>query len=412
MSRPRFGAWLAVLLAGTLSAACDLAGPPGEPTASEARDLGMFSRGAGADARDDALAALERDARRREARFLDAASPGYLFAAARPEQDELEGGVFSSDEIYAIGAQLFHHELSLAEGLGGKDAPYPRRFQVGFRGGPEATRCASCHWRGGVAGGGDAADNAYLQGDGETQGSALERNPPSLAGAGWVEIAAREMTTELQAKRFALLGAARQAGAPTRGELSAKGLSFGALTMRPDGTADSTEVVGVGADLVVRPFGRKGTFASLRDVIEDELATHHGMQSTHLVAASAELPAKVGPYGGDDPDGDGVTDEISEGQVTVLTLFVAQQGVPIVEMPDTPLAPTSLWATGRVTFESVGCAACHTPTLRLSTSRFVLPSRVDGVDIALDLLEAGAPPTHETGSRMHATIAAWPRALS
>jgi hypothetical protein len=243
-----------------------------------------------------------------------------------------------------------------------------------------------------VAGGGDAADNAYLQGDGDTQSSAFERNPPSLAGAGFVELLGREMTAELLGQRTELFAQARASGRPARGELTAKGLAFGALTVRPDGSADPSELTGVGADLVVRPFGRKGTFASLRDVVEDELATHHGMQSAHLVMRQADLPAHVGPFGGRDPDGDGVEDEINEGQVTVLTLFAAMQAPPIVEMPQTPFAPVSLWAAGRNAFDAVGCSTCHTPSLALATTTYALSSRIDGVDVALDLLDAGAEP--------------------
>jgi cytochrome c peroxidase len=381
-----------VLLGVAAAAGCDLGTLPGSAPSSEATDLGMFAAQALDDPRDEARAALERDARRREERFLDAANPGHLRAASRPEQEEIEGGAFSSDELYAIGAQLFHRDFTPADGLGGADAPYPRRFQVGFRGGPEAQSCSTCHWRGGIAGGGDAADNAYLQGDGQTQSSGLERNAPSLAGAGWVELAARELSADLAGQRVSLEARARDTGAPARAPLVSRGVSFGALTALPDGTLDTREVEGVSADLVVRPFGRKGTFASLRDVIEDELATHHGMQSTQLVASAADLPARMGPNGGDDPDGDGVTDEISEGEVTVLTLFAAMQGVPIVEQSAIQLAPVTLWATGREAFDTIGCASCHTPSITVRSSRFVLPSRTGGVDVVLDLLDSGASP--------------------
>jgi CxxC motif-containing protein (DUF1111 family) len=68
------------------------------------------------------------------------------------------------------------------------------------------------------------------------------------------------------------------------------------------------------------------------------------------------------------------------------------QAAPIVEMPDTTLAPVSLWAAGRTSFEEIGCATCHTPSLPLASTRYVLASREGGADVAIDLAEAGAEP--------------------
>src|SRR5205823_11180447 len=98
----------------------------------------------------------------------------------------------------------------------------------------------------------------------------LERNPISLAGAGLVEMLAAEMSRDLAAERDALVQQAAVSGAPARGELSSKQVSFGFLTANPDGSLSSKEVSGVDHDLVIKPFGWKGHTATLRDMIENE----------------------------------------------------------------------------------------------------------------------------------------------
>lgn len=385
----------ALAVAGAAAtSACDLA-PLAEPARdapvreSLARTLGMFSTELPDDAREQALLALEHDAFRREHRFLEAASPGHLFRSTRVPQAEIEAGLWPPADLFQLGAQLFHLTFSPELGFGAAGSPPLRRFHQGRRGGPDASRCAACHWRGGPAGAGDGADNAYLDGDGDAQSSALARNPPSLAGAGLVEILATEMTRDLAARRAELIAAAQASNKPVRGELVAKGVSFGFLTARPDGSADATEVNGIDFDLVVRPFGWKGNLASVRDAVEDALLIHHGMQSDHLVAsASAD---RIGPFGGADPDGDGVANEIEEGQITALTIFVAMQEVPTIEPPFDPDGAL-LFAEGRARFEAIGCASCHVPSLPLRSTEYVLASRGGGPPYVVDLARDGAEP--------------------
>lgn len=348
-----------------------------------------FSTDLPADLRAQALGALERDAWRREHRFLDAVQPGHLFAATRVDEADIEAGLWTNDDLFQIGGQLFNFTFTRDQGFGARDLPPMARFHTGRRGGPDAPRCASCHWRGGPAGGGDGADTAFLDGDGNSQSSALGRNPIALPGAGFVEILATEISADLAAAKKALLEKAAQKGAAVQGELTAKGISFGFLTARPDGSVDTGALVGVDADLVVKPFGWKGNVATLRDAVEDALLIHHGMESTHLVATAPK--ERIGPFGGADPDGDGVTDEITEGQVTALTLYVAMQETPqTVTPPDSNTA--LLWAAGRARFDALGCAACHVPALPLQSTTFALPSRAGGAAVRVDLATAAAAP--------------------
>jgi CxxC motif-containing protein (DUF1111 family) len=173
------------------------------------------------------------------------------------------------------------------------------------------------------------------------------------------------------------------------GALTAKGIAFGTLTAKPDGSIVMDGVQGVDADLVVKPFGWKGNVATLRDAVEDALLIHHGMQSDHLISTASK--DRIGPFGGDDPDGDGVTGEISEGQVTALTLYVAMQELPQIVAPTDPTM-VLMWADGRERFATLGCAACHVPSLPLAGSTFTLPSRGGGATVSVDLAKDGAEP--------------------
>lgn len=390
LHRPAWGKLAAIgLVTIPLQTGCgDESLPAREPSTAE--PLHMFSTALPDDLSDQALAALERDAYRREHRFWDAAEPGYLFSKTRVAEHDIEAGdSYSSEDLFQIGGQLFTFTFTKAQGLGGQDSPSIRRIHKGRRGGPDTYKCASCHWRGGPAGAGDGADNAYLDGDGDTQSSAFARNPISLAGSGYVEILATEMTAELAKIRASLLEEAAAQGSPARGELVAKGISFGHLTAGPDGALDTAEVSGVSDDLVVRPFGHKGSFATVRDAVEDALLVHHGMESTHLVKTAPVT--RKGPFGGDDPDGDGVKDEITEGQVTALTLYTAMQEVPVINLP-TFENLALMWADGKARFNQIGCGSCHVPSLPISGTVLTLPSREGGRPVSIDLAIAGAEP--------------------
>ncbi len=375
------GAWpaLAVAAAAAIAGAVGFAEARRGGPRSTAWVTGAFSPRVPADDAAEAEAALSRDAVLREERFFEAVQPGRAFASTRVSQAEIEAGRWSADEVFALGAQLFHLTFTREVGLGARDLPPLVRFHKGRRGGPDAFRCDSCHWRGGPAGAGDAADDAYLDGDGNAQSSALGRNPIALAGAGVVEMLASEMNAELAAERAALRSRARWRG-KARGELSAKGVSFGQVTVSADGSVDGRELAGVDTDLVIKPFGWKGNVPTLRDAVEDALLIHHGMESVYLVKTAPR--ERMGPFGGANPDGDGVSREIEEGQVTALTLFVAMQEIPQVGTP-VDANMTVLMAEGRTQFVTLGCAACHVPSLPLASTVFRLPSREAGRDLGL-----------------------------
>ncbi|MEM7159541.1 MAG: di-heme oxidoredictase family protein [Myxococcota bacterium] len=392
------GAWT-LALGLTLGGCGDLDGAnAGFISRDTAQPLGTLSRARPADDREQALTALAEDAWRREHRFLDAVDPGYLFRSTRVRQVEIDAGLWNAEELYQLGGQLFSLHFSAAVGMGGGDQPAIRRFHEGRRGGPDATRCVSCHWRGGLVGAGDAADNAMLRGDGNRESSTIPRNPPALIGAGVVQRLAEEMSIELRTLQNEALAFSAQADYALRLPITAKGVDFGFITVHPDGEVEHHELQGVDSDLIIKPFGWKGTIPNIRDAAEDALLIHHGMQSETLVIVGDE--SRVGPFGGDDPDGDGVVEEILEGQVTALTLFLAMQELPQEQPPEDSHLLT-LWARGRRDFETLGCADCHTPSLVLDDPAYILPHRYGGsalrVDLSTEGVEPRVQPDAETG---------------
>ena len=146
----------------------------------------------------------------------------------------------------------------------------------------------------------------------------LERNTLGMFGSGAIEMLGREMTTDLQNEQHERNQQAESSGDDVTVNLITKGVSFGALTAHPDGTVDTSAVVGVDPDLVIKPFSRKGVFRSLREFTVTAMNQHHGMQAVERFGS------------GTDPDQDGVTNELLIGDITAVTIFQAALPAPIV----------------------------------------------------------------------------------
>jgi mono/diheme cytochrome c family protein len=355
---------------------------------------------------DGAREAHRRAALRQRLRLREALEPGYLRRVTAPLVDEaqLELGFYCPQELYEVGRLFFEHPFSYADGLAagpGAEALSPfRRVQRERAGGPETTTCTSCHWRGGPGGAGGLPDDSFLLGDGDRASSADARNPPSLVGAGAAQALGEEMTAELAALRADALARARRDGHPIDVELVAKGVSFGTLGVAPDGTLDTDGVRGVDTDLIVRPFGWKGTAATIAEFVAEAAAVHLGVQTEGLAASVAATPSPaplvLGDGPADDPDGDGITDELSRGQLTALAAHVALLELPIggpherpVDRTDPtgPVEPYLVdeWARGRQLLETFGCASCHVPRMVLARSTVTIraPGAERGVTVDL-----------------------------
>ncbi len=81
-------------------------------------------------------------------------------------------------------------------------------------------------------------------------------------------------------------------GRMSRADLVTKGVRFGWIVAHPDGLVDLDAIDGVDADLIVRPFSRKGVFTSLRQFTINALNIHHGMEASS-VSGSAGPAATI-----------------------------------------------------------------------------------------------------------------------
>ena len=346
-------------------------------------------------------------------RAVDALEPGEQLSHATLSQIALDRQVFTLDDLFRAGDDLFAYgfrtEQGLGNGLAGRPgipagtlpAPNTRRVHAGGFGGPDAHACLDCHFVGGDDGAGSLTQSTYLAGDGDRVSSSDARNPPMLLGGGPIERLAAELTDELVAARTAALADASTRGAAVTVELTAKGLAFGALTARPDGTVDTSGVRGVSPDLVVRPFGWKGHAATLREIVKESFRIQLGLvpMADQQAVRDGRLPASLvgdGPWF--DADRDGVTIEVEDGMVSTMVAYLAQLEVPLVLPPDEPEL-LERFARGRGVLERAGCATCHVPSLLLVspllTTRAEQTEHADSPPLVIDVARDGARPKIE-----------------
>lgn len=297
-------------------------------------------------------------------------------------------------EAFHQGDELFETQFNVLDGVGAHvgqglrftqvpradlDAPgewathSPKRIT-----GPNAEACNQCHSSPFDDGAGRAIHN-NVRDPGHT-GQAdhlIVRNTPHLFAAGAVQVLAEEMTEELQARQQAATEQACTTGAPVTLDLSAKGIAFGQLTVTPRTgatctvTVDTTNVIGVNPDLVVRPFQWKGVIATIRAFNRDAAHQELGMQAVEIVGE------------GVDGDGDGVVNELTVGDQTALALYVAAQPRPTTQLELANLgliaplttAEQSAIVQGSRLFHQSGCTHCHTPQLSMTDPVFYEPSR-------------------------------------
>jgi hypothetical protein len=300
----------------------------------------------------------------------------------------------SIPQLIAIGGELFDAMWTIEEGggrpqtkgtggaLADPDSPlvFPRNFNR--LSAPDANSCAGCHSLPRSGGGGDIVANVFVLGqrfdfatfdptDGvPTRGGLREdggvvglqdfgnsRATLGMFGSGYIEMLARQMTADLQRQRDRL--------APGESvELSAKGVGFGRLERRTDGSWDTSQVEGLArpsvssaaADhppsLIIRPFHQAAAVISLREFTNNAFNHHHGIQTVERFGD------------GTDPDGDGFTDEMSRAEVTAVTLFQATLPVPGRVIPRVRAIEDAV-ESGEQRFVDIGCAECHIPALPL-----------------------------------------------
>lgn len=327
------------------------------------------------------------------------AAAGQASAADTPNlgpdritHEQILSGELSLDEIRRAGLLAFTTPFNKLDGYG--DGPIDPADTISPGGRPtlggngtflrvnglDAQTCLECHSiisnatipaKLGIGGVGGSNANAIIQPtsidpadlddlDGAAGFDGRFANPPFIFGAGGVELLALEMTEDLQAlKKQALENPG------TKVALRTKDVDFGSIVADSQGLVDTSAVAGVGADLVVRSFGRKGEFATTRDFDMGAMQFHFGMQPVEVVGEDI------------DADGDGVINEILVGELSALQVFVLTSPRPHSEV-------RSLSARrGADTFERVGCADCHRQSLDTRTSE--LPLRFPADPLAPDV---------------------------
>lgn len=296
--------------------------------------------------------------------------------ACPPHMDQalIDAGVVNLRQLFDDGQALFDARFNFLDGRGrpmstGAGAPRANPGPDFIRtSGPEANSCAGCHNQPRSGGGGDFVANVFVLAqvrDPVTMSVSPrfsnERNTLGMMGSGPIEMLAREMTQELQGIRNRAKRRAAAINQPVTRRLVAKGIDFGWITVRPDGKIDPTAIEGVDWDLIVKPFHQKGVVVSIREFNNNAMNHHHGMQSVERFGLDT------------DPDGDGVVNELSVGDITALTIFQAALNTPTQVLPTDPAARAAA-VRGEEVFSTIGCAECHTPQFTLDSRDFTEPN--------------------------------------
>lgn len=319
--------------------------------------------------------------------MLSAEGPEATFEFAFEAGDELTEFSFTSTR--GVGANV---------GEGRRFARFPRADLSGSRewathtpmreGGPNATACIACHNAPFANGAGDIALNVAVDpahtGDPKRF---LERNTLHLFALAASQKLAEEISMDLYRQRDAVADAACNSGSASA-PLAAKGVDYGTISATRTATApcsvsfDMSRVEGIDDDLVVRAFGWKGNHSTIRAFTRGAAHNELGLQAVELV-------------GHQDGDHDGVIDELSVGDLTALSIYMAALERPVtqLELSDLgllDLSPEEIAAikTGEEAFASAGCASCHVPEMHLADPVFREPSTTPG--FGEDQLPSGA----------------------
>jgi hypothetical protein len=289
------------------------------------------------------------------------------------------------DELFAVSPSAAEGSGANVDGKGGRFTRVPRADLAAWANqtprrptGPNAQACTDCHNRPFEDGAGAASMNVHR--DPTHSGVVsrfIQRNTPHVFAPGAVQKLAEEMTDELLEDREQARQEACRDGTGSD-ELTAKGISFGRISARRtrsspcEVTFDTSRVEGVNRDLIIRPFQWKGSDLFVRQFNRDAMNNELGMQAEEVVGRNL------------DGDGDGVTRELTVGDMTALAIYLAAQPRPTTKLELNSLGLLSPALTsgeisqinrGSQVFSSVGCASCHVPSHTLRNNTFSEPSQ-------------------------------------
>lgn len=307
---------------------------------------------------------------------VDLPGEGPRLGAERITQEQIVGGALSLADLRRAGLRMFTTPFNKADGYG--DGPMDLTLSPRFEGnrptingtflrvnGLDGQSCLDCHNvidastsppTLGIGGAGGSVTNAIALPTrigledpdfdaGRVPFNGRFINPPALHGAGAVELLAREMTADLKA-----IEAQAKADPGVVYELITKGVSFGTLVADAAGNIDPSDIHGVDGDLIVKPFGRKGEFPTVRAFDTAAVRFHFGMQPVEVVGID------------NDADGDGVANEVLVGELSAMHVFGTTLKRPYVQRLSAD------GQRGLAMFNSIGCASCHVPELNADGS--------------------------------------------
>lgn len=338
-------------------------------------------------------------------------------------QEDIDARLISFKELFDLGGALFTSDFNTLDGYGRPNvnaggAPvdtqnnlYTRTF------GPDAASCVECHNKPFAGGAGGNAVNVFIRSWDSAnpfsvkEGDSNERNTKHIFGSGGLELLAEEMSAQLQAiERDAIAEAIAEAiaagSAISRG-LVAKGIDFGQIVAMPDGHVDKSGTAGVDLDLMIKPFGSKGSVESLRRFTTNPLLHHTGIQAVERLEDDP-IPGVDAPTGfRQTNDGDAYENEATRGDVTALVIWQAAQPIPIQRIPNNLMIAQAV-ANGGTTFEVIGCATCHVPQMVIDNPIFEERSRLDATkSVSFDITRDSAEPRFERTADGQAIIRAY-----
>jgi len=298
------------------------------------------------------------------------------------EQQDVVNGKYAFKDLLVHGEHLFIDKPNACDGVGRpattgagehRDPIQPAFLRTS---GPDSNSCSGCHAQPRAGGGGDFVANVFVLAQAKDPVTfsiageeSDERNTLGMFGSGAIEMAAREMTAELQSKARPLPD-----GSHT---LTTKGVSF---KIEKLGGA-IVRAWGIDKDLVVKPFHQAGVVVSLRQFTVNAFNHHHGIQ--------AEERFDLNPAKGLRPDfdEDGISRELTIGDITAATVWQAHLPLPKQVLPADPAAREQI-QHGTQLFTAIGCAECHTPVLPLTSSLYSEPNPYNPPDTWSDTSQA------------------------
>lgn len=216
---------------------------------------------------------------------------------------------------------------------------------------------------------------------------------------------ADEMTTDLRATRDLAVAQAQQRKAPVTRKLTSKGVQFGNITGNPDGSVNTSQVVGVDPDLRIKPFFADGSTISIREFVVGAMHKEMGVEASSdpdLLAASAGgrvvTPSGMVLDGSKDnisppPAPDPVNgNEIDPALVDHLEFYLLNYFKPA------HYQQTTVTNHGRNLFNRVGCGSCHIADMTINHDRRVadVETVYDPVNGIFNTMFATANPLYYT----------------